>query len=445
MIPQTRYARVGDLQVAYQDSGGAPPNLLCAHGYGSHQDVQWDEPRFAHYLRMLATIGRVITFDRRGAGASDRIAREPTLEERVEDFHGVLDAADLERANIVATSGSCPPAVLFAATAPERVERLVLYAVQPRVTRAPDYPWGMPSEVKEFLLSSLDDGRSWGLGLTAAMFAPSLAEDARFVEWQGRYERAMATPTSAKQMINVTWEHDVRDVLTSVRAPTLVLSRVGHSTFLREGARFTAEQIPNAELKELPGADEYPFAGDRDAIVDAITTFVGDSHAPAPPSARVLTTVLFTDLVASTTKAIELGDGRWRALLDSHDDLVRAALERFGGTEINTTGDGFLASFDGPARAVRCALAIRERVSAIGLETRAGVHTGEVEIRGEDMAGVAVHVAARVAALAGPGEVLTTTTVRDLTYGAGLTFTDRGEHRLKGLDQPWVILEADEA
>jgi class 3 adenylate cyclase len=408
------------------------------NGYGSHQDVQWEEPRFAHYLRRLATIGRLVTFDRRGAGASDRLEREPTLEERVQDIHGVLDAIGIERTNVFATTGSCQPAILFAATAPERVERLVLYAVQARVLQAPDYPWGLPQNVKTFLLDSLEAG-AWGTGGTSGLFAPSLREDARFVEWQGRYERAMASPASARQILNVTWSHDVRDVLASIAVPTLVLSRVGHPEGLRAGARFVAERIPRAVLQELPGIDEYPFVGESDAVVDAVEEFVTGTRA-APASARVLTTVLFTDLVDSTARASELGDRRWRALLDSHDETVRGELRRFGGTEINTTGDGFLARFDGPARAVRCALAIRDAVAALGLEIRAGVHTGEVELRGDDVAGVAVHVAARVAAEAGPAEVLTTTTVRDLTFGSGLVYEDRGDRTLKGLDGRWRLL-----
>jgi pimeloyl-ACP methyl ester carboxylesterase/class 3 adenylate cyclase len=442
VVPRTRYTRSGDVHIGYQVSGEGPPDIVYVHGYGSNQDVQWEEPRFAHFLRRLAAMGRLATFDKRGTGVSDRLAYEPALEERADDIRAVMDAVGLERATLVATTGGGPPAMLFAATTPDRVDGLVLYGTSPRTMAAPDWPWGQQPDDLDAIVSGSDT--LWGTGITAPLYAPSLDGDRRFRDWAARYERSMVSQGAAADLARVNNTHDLRAVLPAIRAPTLVLVREEDMLWIVAGSRYLAEHIRGARLVELPGRDHWPFVGDADGLLDEIQDFVTGAR-PTPASARVLTTVLFTDLVGSTRHAAELGDRRWRALLDSHDEIVRTEVERLDGRPVKSTGDGALATFDGPARGVRSAFAIRDGLAALGLEMRAGVHTGEVEVRGDDVGGIAVHVAARVAGLAGAGEVLATSTVRDLTAGSGLTFEDRGATELRGLDGEWHLVVAGEA
>lgn len=361
---------------------------------------------------------------------------------RSQDFRAVLDAQGIERATVIATTGGGPPAVYFAATAPERVDRLVLYNVMPRVLEADDYPWGVPEEVRQFLLDALAEGM-WGTGRTVELYAPSLRHDAQFVRWQARYECSMASPRAAELMDAINFNHDIRDLLPSIAAPTLVLCRPGQTSSI-DAARWMAAQIPEAYCVELPAGDAYPFVGDSESVLRAIEVFVEAEHRPVSLATRAVKTVLFTDLVASTSKATDLGDRAWRALLESHDAIVRTELSRHDGTEVKSTGDGVLATFDGPARAVRCALAMRKTLAAIGLESRAGLHTGEIELRDDDIAGVAVHLASRVAGLAGAGEILATTTVRDLTYGSDLAFVDLGPRDLRGIGE-WNLVRVESA
>jgi class 3 adenylate cyclase/pimeloyl-ACP methyl ester carboxylesterase len=442
VVPETRYTKCGDVHLAYQESGVGPPDIVYVHGYGSHQDVQWEEPRFAHWLRRLGSMGHLVSFDKRGFGASDRLEREPTLEERADDIRAVMDACHIERCVLVAATGGGPPAILFAATESERVASLVLYGATPRTLFADDYPWGFPVNRIDELVAGVE--RFWGTGVVADLYAPSLEGDERFRRWTARYERAMASPRAAQDMVRVNNSHDLRSVLATISVPTLVLQRAEDLDWVTAGGRYLAEHIPGARFVEFPGRDHWPFVGDADALLDEIQDFVTGTR-PQPASDRVLATVLFTDLVGSTEHAAELGDRRWRALLDSHDAMASEAIERQGGRQVKTTGDGVLATFDGPARAVRCAFAIRDALAGLELDVRAGVHTGELEVRGDDIGGLAVHVAARVAALAQGGEVLVTSTVRDLTMGSGLVFTDLGPRELRGLEGDWRLAAASES
>ena len=441
MVPETRYTRVDGAHVAYQVSGSGPPDLVYMGLYGSHQDLQWEEPRFAHFLRRLQSLGRLVTFDRRGTGLSDR-GGAPTLEERARDIEAVLDAVGVERAALFAAGGAGQQAMLFAATRPHRCTALVLFASAARILEVDGYPIGYPPELLEQLVEASD--QVYGTGVAVTMFGRSLLDDERFTQWASRYERAIASRSEARAMLQLHFESDVRPLLATISVPTLVMYRRGSEQPIGRWSEYLAEHIPGAQLVVLDGEDQWPFAGDADALVNEIERFLPDV-APVDHTVRALTTVLFTDIVDSTAQATATGDRRWRTLLETHDDVVRTEITRHGGRAVKQTGDGFLATFDGPARAVQCALAIRDALLAVSLRTRAGLHTGEIELRGDDVSGIAVHIAARVAALAAAGEVLTTTTVRDLVVGSGIRFDDRGEHELKGLPDPVRVLSASSA
>jgi class 3 adenylate cyclase len=437
MNPQTRYARSGDVGIAYQTIGDGPMDLVLAFPFLSHLDLLWESPQQAHFVNRLASFARVIAFDRRGVGLSDPVEGAATLEERMDDVRAVMDAAGSERAALLGMSEGATMCLLFAATYPERTSALVLWGAMARSTAAPDYPWAPPREAliesNEELVSPL-----WGQGATIEIFTPSLADDARAREYQGRFERQAASPMRVRQLFEMFLDTDVRETLPLIQTPTLVMQRRHDRAVNYRAARWLAEQIPGSRYLELEGEDHFPWVGDSGAPLEAIEEFLtGVRPSPAPD--RVLATVLFTDIVDSTRLATELGDRRWRQLLEAHQRLVRARLAQFEGREVKTTGDGFLAVFDGPTRAVECARAIAEEMPTLEIEIRAGLHTGEVELMGDDVGGIAVHVAARIAALADAGVVLTSRTVRDLAAGSGIEFEPRGRHALKGVAEEWDV------
>ena len=398
----------------------------------------WTYPPFAHFLRRLSAFSRLILFDKRGTGLSDPVPldRLPTLEQRMDDVRAVLDAVGSERAALFGHSEGGCMCTLFAATYPERVQALALLAVYARRLQSDDYPWAPTAENREDTARSLEQG-GWA-DVDLSYYAPSKRGDPEFGKWLRGWLRNGASPQAAAALLRMNSRIDVRAVLPTISVPTLILHRTGDRDVNIEEGRYMAERIPGARFVELPGDEHVIVAGDVDRLVDEIEEFVTGVR-PTPESDRVLTTVLFTDIVGSTDRAVALGDRKWSALLEQHHSLVRGELERYRGREIDTAGDGFLATFDGPARAVQCAGAVRDAVRTLGLEVRAGAHTGEVQLRGASVAGIAVHTGARIAALAGPGEILVSRTVADLTSGSGIVFEPRGEHELKGVPGAWQV------
>ena len=438
--PETHYVKSGDVHIAYQMLGDGPPDLVFVSGFTSHCEHQWEEPTLAQSLRKLASFSRLILMDKRGTGLSDPVSPDQlSLEVRMRDMNAVLDAVGSTRTALLGASDGGPMCTLYAATYPDRVSHLILYAAWARFLQDADYPFGLPPDAFEAIAELATAG--WGKADVLNVVAPSAANDPRMREWWGRWERLSCSPGTMAAIVRVTFETDVRPVLASVRAPTLVIHRTGDQFASVGHGRYLAEHIPGARLVELPGIDHPHFVGDCNAVVNEVEEFITGTRS-APEVNRVLATVLFTDIVGSTQQAVSRGDSRWLELLDQHNILVRREFKRFGGREVKTVGDGFVATFDGPARAVLCAQAIAAGVRRLGLETRAGVHTGEVELRDGDIGGVAVHIAARVSALAGPGEVLVSRTVKDLTAGSGIGFIDRGTHTLKGITEDWQLLAA---
>jgi len=444
VIPSVNYVKSGKFHIAYQVVGQGPVDLVLIPGWISHLEVAWEQPRLAHSFRRLASFSRLILIDKRGTGLSDRLLPDslPTLEERMEDIHAVLDAIGSERAVLYGISEGGPLCMLFAATYPERTTALVVYGSWARALKAPTYDWGFDPVAFENLLTSLEP--QWGKGTAANIVTPSLANDAQFCEWLGRYERMSTSPGAAVGLLRIAFEGDVRHVLPAISVPTLVLHRDKDAFVDVRHGRYIAQHIPGARYVELEGEDHFPLAGDSDAIDTEIevflTTLTGIKRAPTPE--RVLATVLFTDIVGSTERAAALGDQNWKALIAVHDDEIRKALASYRGKEIRNTGDGVLATFDGPGRALHCAHAIRRAARSLGLEVRAGLHTGEIEVMGNELSGIAVHIGARVAALAGPGEILASSTVKDLVVGSGIEFIDRGLHVLKGVPGEWHLYAA---
>ena len=441
-IPPTRYAKSGDISIAYQVVGDGPIDLVLALGYATHLEIQWESPQLARFLERLASFSRLIVFDKRGSGLSDPVADAPTLEQRIDDVRAVMDAAGSEQAALLGISEGGPMCVLFAATHPERVRALALYGAMGRTTEAPDYPWASPAEAlresaAEFIAPY------WGVqpeGMVE-LFAPSLAGDPQTLEFTARMERLAASPAMVQQIFEMFIDIDVRAVLPTIHVPTLVLHRHSDRVVNRRAGQELARQIPQARYVELPGIDHLPWAGDADAVLGEVEEFLTGARSVPEPE-RVLATVMFTDIVGSTERAAELGDARWRELLSAHHAGVRRELERFRGREVKTLGDGYLATFDGPTRAIQCAHAIGEAARATGLEVRIGLHSGEVELMDGDVGGIAVHVAARVGALAAGGEVLVSSTVKDLVAGSGIPFVDRGTRQLKGIPDEWRLFAA---
>jgi class 3 adenylate cyclase len=438
MRPETKYARSGELGIAYQVFGEGEIDLVVAFPFVSHLDLIWDNPAQARFMERLGSFARVIAFDRRGVGLSDPVTGRTTLEERMDDVRAVMEAAGSERAALFGMSEGATMCMLHAAAHPDRTTALVLWGAMARSTEAPDYPWAPP---KEALLESATELNSpfWGTGASIDIFSPSLADDPRARQAQARLERQTASPIRVGELFETFLETDVRETLPLIRTPTLVIQRRGDFAVNYRAARWLSEQIDGSRYVELEGADHFPWVADVDGrALEEIEAFLTGVR-PGPPVERVLATVLFTDIVDSTKMAGDMGDNRWRRLLEDHQALTRERLDRFSGREIKTTGDGFLATFDGPTRAVECARAIAADMPSLGVEVRAGLHAGEVELMGEDIGGIAVHVAARISALAGSGEVLASRTVRDLAAGSGIVFETHGRHRLKGVEDEWDV------
>jgi class 3 adenylate cyclase/pimeloyl-ACP methyl ester carboxylesterase len=437
-VPETRYVKSGDVNIAYQIVGDGPFDLIHVPPFVSNLELQWEDPAERRYYERLASFCRLIMFDKRGTGLSDRVA-VATLEERMDDVRAVMDDAGSQRAAVFGSSESGALSVLFTTTYPERVSALVLYGAYPRMAWAPDYPDGIPEEIWAGLMQHIEEnwGRGQEGGIPLYALTPDRADDPAWRKAHGRWERLSASPGAAVALQQLIHQIDVRHLLPAIRVPTLVVYRtadIGHAA----GSRYLGAHIPGAKVVELPGNDYFPYLGDQDAILDEIEEFLtGVRPVPAPD--RALATVLFTDIVSSTERAAALGDDAWTRTLDRHDAQVAREVERHRGRRINTTGDGMLATFDGPARAVRCAQAICGAVRSLGIEVRAGLHTGEIELRGADIGGIAVHIGQRVSALAGPGEVLVSSTVKDLVAGSGITFADRGSHVLKGVPDEWRV------
>ncbi|MGZ4290170.1 MAG: adenylate/guanylate cyclase domain-containing protein [Gaiellaceae bacterium] len=432
-MPAIRYARSGDVHVAYQVVGDGPVDIVVVEGFVTNRHVLWEEPSYRRFVERLGSFARVILFDKRGMGLSDRV-QAGTLEERMDDVRAVMDAVGSERAALIGESEGGPMSMLFAAAHPERTLALVLAGAEVKEDKTEDWPWG-ESTREEFEEAMVGLSERWSEPPSSLrIFVPSRGDDPRLLEWFGRLKMQAASPAAAEVFMRMAHDIDVRHIVPAIRVPTLILHSVGDQICHVENARYLARTIPGASYVELPGADHVMYAELADLAIAEIREFLtGVREGPEPE--RVLATVLFTDLVGSTKRAGELGDKRWRELLERHHEAVRRELARFSGREIDTAGDGFLAAFDGPARAIRCAKAVVSAVDAFGLEVRAGVHTGECEVLGEKLAGLAVHVGARVAAQAGSGEVLVSSTVRDLIAGSGIELEDRGLYALKGIDE----------
>jgi class 3 adenylate cyclase len=436
--PKTRYARSGDVNIAYQVVGDGPLDLVLVFGWISNVELAWEEPHLRRFLDRLASFSRLILFDKRGTGLSDRVSPTelPTLEQRMDDVRAVMDAAGSERAALFGMSEGGPMCILFAATYPDRTVALVTCGTYARRRWSADYPWAPTPEQRQLFFDAIEF--RWGDELGLDSLAPSRLDDPALKRWLEAYIRRSASPSAALALARMNTEVDVRDVLPSVRVPALIMHRDGDRDAHVDEGRYIAARIPGARFVELHGIDHLPWIGDQDEVLGEIEEFLTGVR-PIPQPDRVLATVLFTDIVGSTEMASALGDERWRDLLARHHTVVRAELARFRGREIDTAGDGFLAAFDGPARAVRCASAIISALGDLGIQVRAGVHTGECAVMEGKLTGVAVHIGARVAALGAPGVVLVSSTVRDLVAGSGIEFDDRGLHHLKGIDGEWRL------
>ena len=444
--PQTHYARNGDVAIAYQVVGDGPLDLVYAPAFVSNIEYSWQFPAIAAFWRRLAQFSRLIVFDKRGTGLSDQLSGVPTLEERIDDIRAVMDAVGSERAVVYGDSDGASMAALFAATYPDRTSGAILYGGVARETWAPDYPWGSRPERVPGALESMV--RNWGTLELAQQdlraFAPSVAGDPEIERLWASWIRFSARPAAVVALVEMNMEIDIRAVLPAIRVPTLVLHRRGDRVVSVEQGRYLAERIPGARLVELEGEDHYGWFGNSESIAAAVERFVSGLAAEAEFD-RVLATVLFTDIVGSTAKAAELGDRGWRELLGAHHGIVRSHLARFRGREVDTAGDGFFATFDGPARAIRCAQSISEAMSGIDLPIRAGLHTGECELIGEKVGGIAIHIGARVAAEARPGEILVSSTVKDLVAGSGIRFADHGAMELKGVPGTWQLFAVEQS
>lgn len=436
MEAATRYADSDGVSIAYQVHGEGPLDLVFVPGFVSHLEVVWEDPVIARFFRRLASFSRLIMFDKREQGLSDRRGRPPALEDSMEDLLAVLAAVGSERPAVFGISEGGPMSMLFAATHPHRVSSLVLYGTYARMSRARDFPMGVPEEA--FGRWRAQVHREWGGPVGVDLWAPSLEGNASFERWWSRLLRQGTSPSGAADLIDLYREIDVRSALPAIGVPSLVVHRAGDRLVRAEHGRYLGEHIPGARYVELPGEDHLWGVGDEDALLDEVEEFLVGSRRGSEPE-RALATVLFTDIVGSTELAAELGDRAWRETLERHDAAVRHQLGLHRGREVKTMGDGFLATFDGPARAIRCARALQEEVAQLGLEVRAGIHTGEVELIGDDVGGIAVNIGARIGALAGPGEVLVSSTVRELVVGSGLEFADRGAQTLKGAPGEWRL------
>jgi pimeloyl-ACP methyl ester carboxylesterase len=441
MIPETKYARSDGVHIAYQVFGRGPQDLVYVPGWASHIEYAWEQPMAARFLERLGSFARVVWFDKRGTGLSDRVSGLPILEERMDDLRAVMKATGVERATIFGVSEGGSMSALFAATYPERVRALILCGAFAKRLRAPGYPWAPTRSEREKWIRQLEAG--WGGDVELDTLAPSAAHDEAFRRWFAAYGRLSVSPSAAVALARMNTDIDIRAVLPSIHVPTLVMHRRGDRDVVVGNGRFLAEHIPGAKWVELLGDDHIPWVGDADAILEEVQEFVTGTRSPRIPD-RVLTTVMFTDIVGSTRRARALGDRKWTHLLAGHNQMIRRELTRFGGREVKATGDGFLITFDGPARGIRCARAIQRAGRELGLSIRIGLHTGECEIIGEDIGGLGVHIASRVAAKSGGTDVLVTSTLKDLVAGSGIRFKDRGRHSLKGVGETWRLFEVSE-
>ena len=436
MPPKTRYAKSDGVRIAYQVAGDGPFDLVLVPGFVSNVESMWEQPDFARIMKRLSSFSRLIIFDKRGTGRSDPVSVAPPMEQRLKDLLAVMEAAGSEKAALMGISEGGPASILFAATYPERTSQLLLYGTTARFSSAPDYEWGFEIGPYSAGLDKMEE--RWGDAATIGLFAPSYKNDENAREMWGNYERAGASPGMARSVMEALVDIDVRPALADIRVPTAIIHRTGDRAVLFGNASYMAEHIPGAKLVELPGVDHFPFLRESDDIWDEVAEcLTGSRHGGVLE--RILATVLFTDIVDSTQKAHDLGDRKWRDLLEQYYAAVRAELRRFGGHELDTAGDGFFARFDTPAHAIDCARAINQSVQSLGIDARTGIHTGECDVTEEKLSGMAVHIAARVMALAGPGEILVSSTVKEIVTGSKLAFTDRGAHALKGVPGEWRL------
>jgi pimeloyl-ACP methyl ester carboxylesterase len=438
---KTKYTRSGDIHVAYQTVGKGPLDLVYVQGWVSHVELAWEEPTLARFLRRLASFSRLIAFDKRGTGLSDRVPNNelPTLEERMDDLRAVMDAVGSERAALCGVSEGGNLSALFAATYPERTTALVMCGTFAKRIWSPDYPWAPTLEERELAYEMVEN--EWGSMMDLSHYVPSKINDEAFAQRLAKYFRHSASPGAAVALLRMNTEIDIRAILPTICVPTLVIHRTGDRDANVEGGRWLAAKIAGARFTELPGEDHFPWVGDQDAILDEIQVFLTGVR-PTPESDRELSTLLFTDIAGSTELLTRLGDQAWQELLERHHAMVREELGRFRGREIDTAGDGFFATFDGPARAVRCALSVVGAGQQLGIQIRAGLHTGEIQVMGPKISGIALHIGARVVATAKPSEVLVSSTVKDLVAGSGIRFADRGTHVLKGVSGKWHLFSA---
>jgi class 3 adenylate cyclase len=436
LYPETRYARSGEVHIAYQVVGDGPIDLIYVPAWISQIEHMWEEPRVARFFERLASFSRLIMFDRRGSGLSDPTPRAPTLEEQMDDVVAVMEAVGSARAGVFAQFQAGAMAVLFAATHPELTSALMLYEATPRTSWAPDYDWAMREEERSAHIERVM--ARWGDGSLLLALAPRSGHHERFRRWFARLERLSASPGTAAEMMRMHSEIDVRSLLPTIKVPTLVLHSEGDKLIDIRHSRYLVEHIPGARYVGLGGDEALAFAGDADELLLELEEFLTGAR-PQVASKRILATVMFSDIVGSTSRAAELGDRRWRALLETLEGAMRREFDSFQGRVVRGIGDGFLSTFDGPARGIRCATAIRDAARAYDLEVRSGLHTGEIEVTATDLAGLAVHIGARVTALAGPGEVLVSGTVKDLVVGSEITFEERGTHELKGVPGEWPL------
>ena len=434
MLPDIKYARSGDVNIAYEVIGDRPIDLVLVHGWVASIEGLYGSPAFDQFIQRLASFARVIQFDKRGTGMSDRVTQAATLEERMDDVRAVMDDIGSQRAAVMGISEGGAMSALFAATFPERTSALIMYGSYAQRHE--------PMTENDWLIEGERIRRNWGseeeARETLAWMAPTLADDKHQIRWLQRLLRIGASPSAVIALGRMINEIDIRQVLPTIRVPSLIIHRNGDLGQPVADGRYLGEHIPNAKYIELPGMDHLPWVGDANAILDEIEEFLTGVRQPLEHN-RMLATILFTDIVGSTERAHELGDRNWLELLDQHNALVRKELTRFRGVEMDTTGDGFFATFDGPARAIRCALAISDNVQQLGIQIRAGLHTGECELMGNKVGGIAVHIGARVMAHSGANEVLVSSTVKDLVAGSGIKFVERGVHELKGVPDEWHL------